>query len=125
MQPCQKAVQRGKASAASEDTVEPRPQRETAAFVRIGLVHLQISVEVPDQLAPLLLGGAIAVREGVQLVHQPFRMDPAQCVLANGKLSGIIAQHHGIVQEVVRVNAAPDRSLRLRSAPDLVSWPVR
>ena len=38
MQPCQKAVQRGEAGAASEDTVEPRPQRETTAFVRIGLV---------------------------------------------------------------------------------------
>jgi hypothetical protein len=37
-------------------------------------------------------------------------MDPAQCVLADGKLSGIIAQHHGIAQEVVRVNAAPNRS---------------
>ena len=80
----------------------------------------------PSQLAHLLLGGAIAVGEGVQFVHQPFRMDPAQCVLADGKLSGIprirlrqpegrLAQHHGIAQEVVRVNAAPNCSPSFRS----------
>jgi len=48
------------------------------------------------------------IGEGVQLVHQPFRMDPAQRVLADRELSGIIAQHHGITQEVMRVDAAPD-----------------
>ena len=31
----------------------------------------------------------------------------AQCVLTNRELSGIITQHHGIAQEVVRVDAAP------------------
>ena len=107
----QKAIQGGKAGAAAEDAVEPCPQRETTAFVRIGLVRLEISVEVPDQFPHLLLGGAMRLREGVQFVHQPFGMDPAQCVLADLELPGIIAQHHGIAQEVVRVDAAPDRCL--------------
>ena len=38
-------------------------------------------------------------------------MDPAQCVLTNRELPGIIAQHHGTAQELVRVDAAPDRAL--------------
>ncbi len=55
MQPGQQAIQRGKAGAALEDTVELRSQCEATAFVGIDLVHLQIGVEVPDQLAHLLL----------------------------------------------------------------------
>ena len=49
--------------------------------------------------------------EGVQFVHQPFRVDPAQRVPTDVELPGIVAQHHGIAQEFVRVDAAPDRSL--------------
>ena len=51
------------------------------------------------------------IRECIQLVHQPFRMHPAQRVPADGELSGIVAQQHGVVQEAVLVNAAPLSSL--------------
>lgn len=37
------------------------------------------------------------IGESVELVHQPFRMDPAQGMLADVKLSRIVAQHHGVV----------------------------
>jgi predicted transcriptional regulator len=40
------------------------------------------------------------------------------------ELPGIIAQHHGIAQEVVRVDAAPDRSLG-GDLQDRASWSVR
>jgi hypothetical protein len=40
-------------------------------------------------------------------MHQPFRMYPAQGMPADGELSGIIAQQHGIAQEAMRVDAAP------------------
>jgi hypothetical protein len=32
--------------------------------------------------------------EGVQLMHQPFRMNPAQRVPTDVELPGIVAQHH-------------------------------
>ena len=51
------------------------------------------------------------VGEGVQLMHQPFRMHPAQRVLADVELPGVIAQHHGVAQEFVRLNAAPQCAL--------------
>ena len=47
------------------------------------------------------------IGEGVQLMHQPLRMDPAQSMPADGELPGIIIQYHGITQEAVRVDAAP------------------
>ena len=51
------------------------------------------------------------VGEGVQLMHQPFRMHPAQRMMADVELSGIIAQHHGVAEEFVRLNAAPQSAL--------------
>ena len=109
MQAQQKAIQGGKAGAAAEDAIELRPQRDTAAFVGVGLVCLEISIEVPDQLPHLLLGGAMWVRERVRFVHQPFGMDPAQRMLTNREPPGIIAQHHGIAQEVVPQREPRDR----------------
>jgi len=40
-------------------------------------------------------------------MHQPFRMDPAQGMLADVELSCIVAQHHGVAQETVCMDAAP------------------
>src|SRR5208283_6121354 len=98
---------RDEAGAAAEDAVKPRPQRKAAAFLGIGPVSLEIGVEDPDQLAHLLLCGAMQIREGVQLMHQPLGMDPAQRVSAHRELPCIIAQYNGIAQEVVRMDAAP------------------
>jgi hypothetical protein len=51
------------------------------------------------------------IREAVQLMHQPFRMNPAQRVLANGELTGVVAQHHGVLQQPMRMDAAPHSPL--------------
>jgi hypothetical protein len=40
-------------------------------------------------------------------VHEPLRMHPAQRVLADRELTGIIAQDHGVGQEAVRLDAPP------------------
>ena len=50
--------------------------------------------------------------EGVQLVPRPFGVNPAQCVLANLQLPGIIAQHHGIAQEAMRLDGCSIGHLR-------------
>ena len=72
---------------------------------------MRSGVEVPDQAANPRLGGAMLVGERFQLVHQPFRVDPAQRVPADVELPGIVTQHDGIAQEFVRLNAAPQRAL--------------
>ena len=47
--------------------------------------------------------------EGVQLMHQPFGVNPAQSMTADGELAGIIpyTQYHGIAEEAVGLDAAP------------------
>ena len=47
------------------------------------------------------------IGEGLQLMHQPFRVDPAQRVPPDGELCGIVAQQYGLAQEAVGVDAAP------------------
>jgi len=47
--------------------------------------------------------------ERVQFMHQPFRVNPAQRVPADVELPGVVAQNHGVAQEFVRLNAAPQR----------------
>ena len=109
MHPGEQAIESNETGAAAEDAIEPRPQREAAAFLRVGSIRLEIGVEVLDQSADTLLGGSVVIGEGVQLVHQPFGMRPAQRVAAHGELPSTVAQHHGIAEEVVRMDAAPDR----------------
>jgi len=45
------------------------------------------------------------------LWNQTLGMDPAQAVLTDVELPGIIADNHGVGQEAVRLDAAPQRSL--------------
>ena len=110
MQPSQQAVQRGEARLAQKDAVEPSPQCDATAPAGLEPIGFEGCVEPPDQPAYQLLGGAVPGGEGVQLVHQPFRMHPAQRVLTDVELSRAIAQYHRILQEAVRVNGAPERA---------------
>ena len=70
-------------------------------------VSLEAGVEVPDQTADPFLRGTMAIVERVQLMHQPFRVNPAQRVPADLELAGVVTQHHGFAQEFVRLNTAP------------------
>src|SRR5690349_11824140 len=70
MQPCQQAIERGKAGAAAEDAIEPRAQSETAALAGMEAIDLEVGIEVPDQLAHALLRRSMQIRERLELVHQ-------------------------------------------------------
>ena len=107
MQSLQQSIQRDEAGAAAEDAIEPCPQHQTAHFAWIGSINLEIGVEVPNQRPHLLLCGPLQIGEGVELMHQPFCMHPAQRVLADVELTGIVAQYHGVLQKPMRMDAAP------------------
>jgi hypothetical protein len=47
------------------------------------------------------LDDALLVREGIELVHQAFGMDPAQAVVADIELAGVVADNHGVGQKAV------------------------
>ena len=60
---------------------------------------------------------AVQVGEGVELVHQPLGMDPAQRMPTDDELTGIVADDDGIAQEAMRLDAAPQRALGGDAAP--------
>src|SRR5215213_11690106 len=106
MQSSQQAIQGHEAGTATKDAIEPGAQRKTAAGCGLRLIELEVVVKVPNQRAHTLLSGAMQIREGIKLVHQPFRMHPAQRVPAHRELPGIVAQHDSIAQETMGMNAA-------------------
>jgi hypothetical protein len=54
------------------------------ALARFQLIGLEVGVKIPNQAAHARLRGAMRVVERIQLMHQPFRMHPAQCVIELG-----------------------------------------
>src|ERR1700676_2166329 len=76
VEPREQAVEGDEAGLALEDAVEPSPQRCLGRVGGAATVGFEITVEVPDQLAPGGLGGVILVGEAVELVNQTDRMNP-------------------------------------------------
>jgi len=90
MQARQQVVEGDEAGAAAEDAIEARTQCGTTLRAGSGPIIPEVGTEPPDQPAEVLLRATVQVVEGIQFVHQPFRMHPAQCMVANRKLSGIV-----------------------------------
>src|SRR5580700_554060 len=99
VEPCEQTIEGDKAGLALEDAFEPCPQGGLALFGGSAAIGLEIAVELPDQLADGGLSGAVLVGESVELVNQALGMDPAQAVLADVELTGVIADDHGVGQE--------------------------
>src|SRR5208337_4679513 len=113
VQPLEQAVEGGKAGGAQEeeDAVEARPHFAAAARRRCQAIGLEVGVVPPDQPADMLLGGALLVGERLQLVHQALGMDPAQAMLADIELPGVVADDDRLVQEPVVGHGTPQRAL--------------
>ena len=107
MQSRQQAAQRGEAGAAAEDPVKPGTQGERSARSGFDPVDPEVGLEFPDQTTNPFLGGTLLISERVQLMYQPFRVNPAQRMPSDLELPRIITQHDSIAQELVRLNAAP------------------
>src|SRR3954462_8667432 len=91
VQPLQQAVEHDEAGAALEDAVGAGAQLAAPAWRRRRPVGLEVGVKPPDQPPHVLLGGSLWVGEGLQLVHQALGMDPAQRVLPDVELPGVVA----------------------------------
>ena len=111
VQPREQTVEGDEAGRAREDAVEARPQSGLALLGWMPAIGLEIAIEPPDQAADAALGCAVLVGEGVELVNEALGMDPAQAVLADIELAGIVADDDGVGQKAVRLDAAPQRAL--------------
>src|SRR4051812_21240411 len=57
-------------------------------------ISLEISVELPNQRANLLLCQALLIGERIQLMDQPLGVNPAQRVRTNRELAGLDRGEH-------------------------------
>ena len=67
------------------------------------------------------------IGESAQLMHQPFRVHPAQRVPGDVELPRVIAQHDGPGQKIVCPDAAPQRTFggdqdRIRRDDAVLAW---
>jgi hypothetical protein len=69
--------------------------------------NFEIVVEQPDQGADPALRGALGVGEGIEFVDQTFGMDPAQAMLTDVELTGVVADDHGVGEQTMRLDGAP------------------
>ena len=107
MQPLQQSIETDEAGALAKDVVEPSAELAAPAWCRADAVVFQIGIELPDQPANALLSGPLVVGERVELVHQPLGMDPAQRMLTDSELAGVVADNHRVTEKSVRLDAAP------------------
>src|SRR5215210_1663983 len=77
-QPSQQPIEGGKAGSPREDPVKARSQLHSSAAGWCLAIELQIAVEPPHQHPHAFLGGALMIREGVELMDQTLGMHPAQ-----------------------------------------------
>src|SRR5271168_476461 len=91
----------------AEDEIEPGRQDSLARRGRMAAPSLQIVVEQPDQAADALLRGALRLGERIEFVNQTFAMGPTQAVQADVELASVVADNHGIGEQAMRLDAAP------------------
>lgn len=110
VQACKQAVEGGKTGASSEDAIEADAQLASSPRTGIGAVGLEVGVKPPDQIADMRLRDPMPVGEGIEPVHQPFGVHPAQGVAADHELAGIVADDNGVVEEPMGPDGAPERT---------------
>ena len=110
MQPLEQAIERDEAGASAKDALEAGTHFATTPCGGFGTIRFEVIVEPPDQRANAFLRGTLEVGERVEFVNQPFCVHPAQRMLADSELAGVIADDHHIAQESVRLDAAPQRA---------------
>src|SRR5882757_568849 len=111
LEPSEQTVEGDETGLACEDAVETSLQSGLALLGRMKAVGLEIAVEPPDQITGAALGVALLVGKGVELVNQALGMDPAQAVLTDVELTGVVADDDGIWQKAMRLDAAPQGAL--------------
>ena len=110
VKPFEQAIEHDEAGRAAEDTVEPRAQGRAPSRRGRLAIGFEVAIIIPDQAADTLLCGPVAIVESGELVNEALAVDPAQRMVADVKLAGIVADDDGVVEKAVRLDAAPQRA---------------
>src|SRR5271166_3508889 len=111
MKPREQTVEGDESGLAREDAVEARPQGSLAPPAGILAIGFEVAIERPDQVTNAGLGLALLIGEGIELVNETLGMNPAQAMLADIELTGVVTDDHRVRQKAMRLNAAPQVSL--------------
>src|SRR5215831_18377972 len=103
MEPREQTVEGDESGVAGEDALEARPQGRPALPVWTLAIGFEIAIERPDQSTNPSLGLALLIGEGVELVNETLGMNPAQPMLADIELTGVVADDDGVGQEAMRL----------------------
>jgi hypothetical protein len=111
VQASQQAIHDDIAGATGEYPLETGPQRRCPSGTGIALPGLQVGIQLPNRGPRQFDCPTLLVVCRHQLVHQPLGVDPAECVLAEAKLAGIIGDDDRVRQQPARLDRAPERPL--------------
>ncbi len=100
-------IESGKPGTPLENTLEAGAQLRPTPRRGVGFVVFEIAVKPPDEGADTLLGGALPLGEGVELMDEALGMHPAQAMPAEIEPAGVIADHRCRGQQTMRPDAAP------------------
>ena len=91
-------VERGVSGSAFEDAVEAGSQFGGALWAGVGLERLELAIEPPDHLPGDFDGVALPIVGGNELVDEALGVDPAQSVLAEAELPGVVGKDDGAAE---------------------------
>ncbi len=115
VEPRQQPVQGGEVGAGREDVVETPDKLASPPPGRPLAVGLEVGVEPLDPRPDPLLGLGLPSGEAVQPVHQPLGVDPAERMIPDLELPGVVAEDDAARQQPMAGDAAPERAQGWRS----------
>ena len=103
----QQIIKGCKTGSVAEYLVEAVLQDRLALWTWVETVGFEAFIVEPDQPAGALLNGIVLICEGVELMHQPFGVNPTQRMIADFELFGIITDDHRIGEQAMCADTAP------------------
>ncbi len=108
-QASQQMIEGGVAGSALEDAVELRAEEVRLFRARCALVILQAPIEPPDRPLGDRDGVALSVVGGDELVDEALGVDPAQRVVADAELAGVVGNDNRAGEQALGLDRAPQR----------------
>ena len=88
----QQAVEFGKGGICREDGIEAAAELGAPSLARALAVGLEVGIEPPEPCADALLLAAPLLGEAIERVDQPLGVDPAERMMADIELAGIVGE---------------------------------
>lgn len=108
VQACEQTVEGEEASVGGEDLIEAPAELASSSPGRALSVGLEVGVEPPDPSSDALLGLALSIAEGIELVDQALGMDPAKRMAGELELTGVIGKDDAVPRQPVMNDGPPE-----------------